>query len=136
MRLTSVSVVETSRLRAYSGVQSLAVVGDLMNMDDCKRAVEETVAAFGGLDVLVNSGGWDPASCLSLPVPWCNLGVTGGRRAGRSALRSQRRQWPQHTAVSCQACNAASSDARTSLGRKYVADLPLHIRLHAEMYVV
>ncbi len=44
------------------------MVGDLMNMDDCKRAVEETVAAFGGLDVLVNNGGWDPASCLSLPV--------------------------------------------------------------------
>ncbi len=53
----------------HSGVQGLAVVGDLMNMDDCKRAVEETVAAFGGLDVLVNNGGWDPASCLSLPVP-------------------------------------------------------------------
>ena len=43
------------------GVQGLAVVGDLMNLDDCKRAVEETVVAFGGLDVLVNSGGWDPA---------------------------------------------------------------------------
>ncbi len=41
------------------------VVGDLMIMDDCKRAVEETVAAFGGLDVLVNNGGWELAFCLS-----------------------------------------------------------------------
>ena len=44
-------------LLACGGAQGLAVVGDLMNLDDCKRAVEKTVAAFGGLDVLVNNGG-------------------------------------------------------------------------------
>ena len=37
--------------------EGLAVVGDLMSIDDCKRAVTETVAACGGLDVLVNNGG-------------------------------------------------------------------------------
>ena len=64
------------------------VVGDLMNLDDCKRAVEETVAAFGGLDVLVNSGGWDSASCPLLPVMESVLGLTGSRRAALSYLPS------------------------------------------------
>lgn len=34
----------------------LAVVGDLTIPEDCQRAIEETVAAFGGLDILVNNG--------------------------------------------------------------------------------
>lgn len=34
----------------------LAVVGDLTVPEDCQRAIEETVAAFGGLDILVNNG--------------------------------------------------------------------------------
>ncbi len=39
------------------GRQGLMVVGDLMNLDDCERALEETVAASGGLDLFINSGG-------------------------------------------------------------------------------
>ncbi len=34
----------------------LAVVGDLGVAEDCKRAVVETITAFGGLDILVNNG--------------------------------------------------------------------------------
>ena len=43
----------------------LAVVGDLTVPEDCKRAVAETVEAFGGLDVLVNNGA--QRSCQQ----WC-----------------------------------------------------------------
>ena len=47
----------------------LAVVGDLDVAEDCKRAVVETVSAFGGLDILVNNGIFlslsPPSSCGS-----------------------------------------------------------------------
>lgn len=40
------------------GVQTLAIRADLKEKGECERAVEETVQAFGGLDILVaNAGG-------------------------------------------------------------------------------
>jgi 3-oxoacyl-[acyl-carrier protein] reductase len=39
---------------------ALAVQGDVTNPQDCERLVERTVAAFGGVDVLVNSSGGPP----------------------------------------------------------------------------
>jgi 3-oxoacyl-[acyl-carrier protein] reductase len=46
--------VEAERLGA------LAVQGDVTNPQDCERLVERTVAAFGGVDVLVNNSGGPP----------------------------------------------------------------------------
>ena len=40
-----------------AGGQALIVVGDVSLPDDCRRAVDETVARFGGLDGLVNNAG-------------------------------------------------------------------------------
>ncbi|MBB3082018.1 SDR family NAD(P)-dependent oxidoreductase [Geodermatophilus sabuli] len=37
------------------GGKAIAVVADLLDDDACKRAVEETVAQFGGFDTLVNN---------------------------------------------------------------------------------
>ncbi len=39
------------------GGRALFVTADVTRAEDCRRAVEATVAAFGGLDVLVNSAG-------------------------------------------------------------------------------
>src|SRR5215207_5503485 len=39
---------------------ALAVRGDLTNPADLQRLVERTLAAFGGIDILVNSGGGPP----------------------------------------------------------------------------
>lgn len=39
---------------------ALAVQGDVTNPQDCERLVERTVAAFGGVDVLVNNSGGPP----------------------------------------------------------------------------
>lgn len=36
-------------------IQTAAVIGDVSNPDDADRLVEETVAALGGLDILVNN---------------------------------------------------------------------------------
>lgn len=38
-----------------SGAECIAIRADLFNPEDCANAVEQTVAAFGGLDVLVNN---------------------------------------------------------------------------------
>ena len=39
---------------------ALAVQGDVTNPQDCERVVEQTVTAFGGLDILVNNSGGPP----------------------------------------------------------------------------
>jgi 3-oxoacyl-[acyl-carrier protein] reductase len=41
------------------GVDCLAVTADLFEAADCQRVVDETVARFGGLDVLVNNASTD-----------------------------------------------------------------------------
>jgi NAD(P)-dependent dehydrogenase (short-subunit alcohol dehydrogenase family) len=40
-----------------SGQRALALPGDLKDPDYCRDLVEQTVNAFGGLDILVNNGG-------------------------------------------------------------------------------
>ena len=40
---------------AEKGVQACAIAADLFTPEGCSRAVEDTAAAFGGLDVLVNN---------------------------------------------------------------------------------
>lgn len=42
---------------AKQGVECLVVVGDVALEADCKRLIDETVAKFGGIDVLVNNAG-------------------------------------------------------------------------------
>jgi NAD(P)-dependent dehydrogenase (short-subunit alcohol dehydrogenase family) len=39
------------------GGQALSVAADVTKQEDCKRVVEQTVEAFGGVDVLVNAAG-------------------------------------------------------------------------------
>jgi 3-oxoacyl-[acyl-carrier protein] reductase len=41
-------------------IGALGVQGDVTNPQDCERLVERTVAAFGGVDVLVNNSGGPP----------------------------------------------------------------------------
>ncbi len=50
-----------SRLRG-AGRRAQAVIGDVGVAADCRRIVAETVAAFGGVDVLVNNAGIQPPS--------------------------------------------------------------------------
>jgi NAD(P)-dependent dehydrogenase (short-subunit alcohol dehydrogenase family) len=51
------------RLEA-EGAQALAVVADLTRRDDADRMVEETVAAFGRVDVIVNTVGGGAGTAL------------------------------------------------------------------------
>lgn len=47
-------------VEAEIGDASLLVVADVARMDECRRVVSETVAAFGGVDVLFNNAGIQP----------------------------------------------------------------------------
>ncbi len=48
---------ETVATIEREGGKAVAVQGNLREVDACRRVVEETVAAFGGLDLLVNNAG-------------------------------------------------------------------------------
>ena len=43
--------------KVAEGINSLFVAGDISSANDCQRAIDETLAKFGQLDILVNSAG-------------------------------------------------------------------------------
>lgn len=49
-----------SSIRAKTGVNTVAIQADIRKADDCKRILEEAVAAFGRIDILVNNDGAPP----------------------------------------------------------------------------
>ncbi len=61
------SAQQTADQIAQSGGGAIAITMDVTRGADCERAVQETVRAFGGLDVLVNNAGiWVPGTLQSL----------------------------------------------------------------------
>src|SRR5688572_19462134 len=48
---------EVAQRISRSGGEAVPVAADVTLPADCKRAVEETVRTFGGLDILVNAAG-------------------------------------------------------------------------------
>lgn len=60
------TVAETARLVEGAGGEALSVEGDVAQRADCARAIDATVAAFGGLDILVNNAAWTPTPGLLL----------------------------------------------------------------------
>ncbi len=48
-------VRETEKLVVAAGAEALVCLGDVGRPDDCERVVDEAVAAFGQVDVLVNN---------------------------------------------------------------------------------
>jgi len=50
-------LAETARLVEQTGTRALAVRADVSQAGDCTRVIEEALAAFGRLDVLVNNAG-------------------------------------------------------------------------------
>ena len=61
----AVAVVDTNSLQGEAaagqivsaGGKSIYIHGDVSRAEDCRQAVEKTVAAFGGLDILFNNAG-------------------------------------------------------------------------------
>jgi ketoreductase RED2 len=52
------SVADGERVAAELGDRAAYVQADIADRDQARRLVDETVARFGGLDVLVNNAGW------------------------------------------------------------------------------
>ena len=58
---TKASVEQAAKeMEKTAGARVLPVVADVSKADDCERAVRETLAAFGGLHVMVANGGGPP----------------------------------------------------------------------------
>lgn len=54
----SAEALETTRQECQSaGADALGVVADVAQADDCRRLVEQAVARFAGIDVMVNNAG-------------------------------------------------------------------------------
>jgi 3-oxoacyl-[acyl-carrier protein] reductase len=53
-----------AELRNTTGGEVLAVVADVARAADCERFVDEAVAAFGGVDILINNAGTSAARSL------------------------------------------------------------------------
>jgi NAD(P)-dependent dehydrogenase (short-subunit alcohol dehydrogenase family) len=53
-----------AELRNATGGEVLAVVADVARAADCERFVDEAVAAFGGVDILINNAGTSAARSL------------------------------------------------------------------------
>ena len=96
--LMSRSAAPIEALASDIGDQAIALPGDVANWEDVSGAVQATVAAFGGLDVLVNNAGAvEPISHLASADPegWGHVidinlkGVFYGMRAAVPVMRAQ-----------------------------------------------
>jgi NAD(P)-dependent dehydrogenase (short-subunit alcohol dehydrogenase family) len=55
--VTEASAAETARMIRASGGEAISIRADVSDSEDARAMVEETVRAFGGLDVLYNNAG-------------------------------------------------------------------------------
>src|SRR4029079_19241285 len=53
------ALAEAAALLRNTGVHCIAIKADMMNANDCRRVNDESVAAFGSLQVLVNNASTD-----------------------------------------------------------------------------
>lgn len=43
---------------SFSGIKTTVIAGDAGKQADCRKCVDETISAFGGLDVVIANAGW------------------------------------------------------------------------------
>jgi NAD(P)-dependent dehydrogenase (short-subunit alcohol dehydrogenase family) len=110
-----------------AGGQALAVPGDVARDDDAARAVEQTIAAFGRLDIIVNNAGiarlgtidtfseadWDAAFGVNVKAQFllCRHGIPHLRAAGGGTIiniASVQAYWSHGGSFAYSASKAAS----------------------------
>ena len=65
---TATAVEAVAEAAREHGVEARGITADVTDDGDVARLVEETVDAFGSLDVLVNNAGFNPADALGDPA--------------------------------------------------------------------
>ena len=75
------SSLEAVAAKLPAGVKSAVITADLENVEEAERIVKETVAAFGGLDLLVNCAGLSHKGSFTTvsPAEWDRIFAVNAR---------------------------------------------------------
>ena len=106
---------ETARLISAKGGEALAVLGDVAKEEDVSRLVEETLKAFGTVDILINNAGGgvppQPIEEVDLAV-WdreIRVNLTGAFLCSRAVIgEMKKKRWGRIINMSSQAGRSSS----------------------------
>lgn len=111
------AVAETAR---EHGVEAKGITADVTDDDDVQRLVDETVDAFGSLDVLVNNAGFNPDDALGDPADVESDAVDAVLDVNlRGAFRTVRAAGPHLKAADGSVVNVASVAGLVGLPRQH-----------------
>lgn len=137
----------TTKLIVDEGLKATTMIADISNRDACYKLIEDTVAKFGKIDVLINNAGinrrgplmeltdedWDLTLQVNVTSMFhlCRAAIPHMIKAGGGAIVNTASQWGLHPAPGHIAYNVSKSAVASftqNLARDYA---PQKIRVNA-----
>jgi NAD(P)-dependent dehydrogenase (short-subunit alcohol dehydrogenase family) len=137
----------TTKLIVDEGLKATTMIADISNRDACYKLIEDTVAKFGKIDVLINNAGinrrgplmeltdedWDLTMQVNVTSMFhlCRAAIPHMIKAGGGAIVNTASQWGLHPAPGHIAYNVSKSAVASftqNLARDYA---PQKIRVNA-----
>ena len=137
----------TTKSIVDDGLKAITMIADISNRDACYKLIEDTVAKFGKIDVLINNAGinrrgplmeltdddWDLTLQVNLTSMFhlCRAAIPHMIKAGGGAIVNTASQWGLHPAPGHIAYNVSKSAVASftqNLARDYA---PQKIRVNA-----